>query len=162
MDKGIGYWPVVDVDGELEPLRADSRPRLRWSRRWRDPTLHAILADRTDRASWDGEVSQWLRDADVSQAIFLGGPEPHAGGEDFLRRLLREGHGFVIWFSAGLPENAVPAIKAALHNMPSEARRLSVPDHLPDFAGNGPAVIWDDPVGRTPFKLPPPVVPQSP
>jgi hypothetical protein len=40
MDAGIEHWPILEVDGAVEPLSAECRPRLRWSRRRRDVRLH--------------------------------------------------------------------------------------------------------------------------
>ena len=160
MDAGIEHWPVLEVDDAAEPLSAECRPRLRWSRRRRDARLHNRLLDRTEQASWKGEAKHWLRN-DPHYACFLGGSDVQSR-EDPLRMMLREGHGFVIWFPSGITGTAVRQIAKAIRAVPVPARRSVLPDQLPDFKENRPAVIWDDPQGRGRFRLPPLVVPESP
>ena len=160
MDEGIEHWPVIEVDGSAEPLSAECRPRLRWSRRRRDARLHNRVLDRLEEASWDGEARYWTR-KDPRYACFLGGHDP-LFHEDQLRLLLREGCGFAIWFASGLPSSAPAEISKAVQAVPVPARRDVLPDHLPGFGGNRPAVIWDDPRGRGRFQLPPLVTPESP
>ena len=87
MEAGIEQWPVLEVDGEAEPLSTDCHPRLRWSRRRRDVRLHNRLLDRLRQASWEGDPEQWLRN-DPRRACFLGGREK-AAHADSLRMLLR-------------------------------------------------------------------------
>lgn len=160
MDAGIERWPVLDVDGCLEPLSTECRPRLRWSRRRRDPRLHNRLLDRIEQASWRGDARHWLRN-DPRRACFLGGRDVRSR-EDLLRVLLREGCGFAIWFPSGLPDSAVRQIAVAVRKVPVTARRSVLPDQLPDFEEGRPAIIWDDPQGRGAFRLPPLVIPESP
>lgn len=160
MDKGIEHWPVIEVDGIGEPLSAECPTRLRWGRRRRDARLHNRLLDRVAQASWDGEALHWRR-ADPRRACFLGGRDPQSP-EDQLRTLLREGCGFMIWFPSGLDNRAVREIARAVRALPVAARRGALPDHLPAFTANRPAVIWDDPQGRGMFQLPPLAAPESP
>jgi hypothetical protein len=160
MDEGVEHWPVLDVDGCLEPLSAKCCPRLRWSRRRRDPRLHNRLLDRIDQASWRGDARHWVQN-DPRFACFLGGRDTQSS-EDLLRVLLREGCGFAIWFPSGLPTSAVRQIARAVRKVPVPARRHALPDQLPEFSEGLPAVIWDDPQGRGAFRLPPLVVPESP
>lgn len=160
MDEGIEHWPVVEVDGCEEPLSVECRPRLRWSRRRRDARLSNRVLNRLEQASWEGEVQHWVQ-RDPRYACFIGGHDMRSQ-EDQLRLLLREGYGFAIWFVSGLSASAVGRIGEAFHAVPVPARRDVLPDYLPGFEGNCPAVIWDDPRGRGRFRLPPLVVPESP
>jgi vWA-MoxR associated protein C-terminal domain len=159
MDEGIEHWEVVESDGVREPLSAECQPRLRWSRRSRDARLYTRLVDRIRGAHWDGNVKKWLMD-DPRQACFLGGRDLKENA-DSLRRLLREGRGFIIWFPSGLPDSATRDIAKAIRGMPELVRRHQLPSRLPPFGTNYPAVIWDDPDGRNGFRLPPLVVPES-
>jgi hypothetical protein len=160
MEEGIEHWPVIEVDGYPESLSAECYPRLRWSRRRREARLHNRVLDRLEQASWDGEARHWTR-KDPRYACFVGGHDAVAK-EDQLRLLLREGCGFAIWFASGLPSSAVGEISEAIRVIPVLARRDVLPDHLPDFSRNRPAVIWDDPRGRGGFQLPPLPTPESP
>ena len=160
MEAGIEHWPVLEIDGEAEPLSTDCHPRLRWSRRRRDVRLHNRLLDRLGQASWEWDPEQWLRN-DPRCACFLGGREK-AAHADSLRMLLREGCGFVIWFSSGLPGPTLNQITSAVRRVPASARRHTLPDYLPPFHANHPVIIWDDPQGRGEFRLPPLAVPESP
>jgi hypothetical protein len=159
MDAGIEHWPVLEVDGALEPLSAECRPRLRWSRRRRDARLRNRLLDRIEQASWEGKATHWLQN-DPRRACFLGGRDVQSR-EDLLRVMLREGCGFVIWFPRGMTDSAVRQIAKAIRTVPVPARRGVLPDQLPNFKENRPAVIWDDPQGRGAFRLPPLVIPES-
>ncbi len=160
MEAGIEHWPVLEVDGEAEPLSTDCHPRLRWSRRRRDMTLHNRLLNRLRQASWEWDPEQWLQN-DPRCACFLGGREK-AAHDDSLRMLLRAGCGFVIWFSAGLPGPTLDRVTSAVRQVPASARRHMLPDHLPPFHADHPVVIWDDPQGRGEFLFPPLAVPESP
>jgi vWA-MoxR associated protein C-terminal domain len=160
MDEGIEHWPLIEVDGAPESLSAECRARLRWSRRRRDARLHNRVLDRLELASWDGGARRWAR-KDPRYACFVGGHDP-VSQEDQLRLLLREGCGFAIWFASGLPGSALGEINKAVRGIPVPARRDVLPDHLPGFSGNRPAVIWDDPRGRGRFQLPPLAAPESP
>jgi Trypsin-like peptidase domain len=160
MEAGIEHWPILEVDGTAEPLSAECHPRLRWSRRRRDVRLHNRLLDRTRQASWMGEAKHWLSH-DPRRACFLGGRDAHSP-DDPLRVVLREGCGFVIWFPSGIQALGVSQMTKAIRAVPVSARRSVLPDQLPDFKENRPAVIWDDPQGRGRFQLPPFVVPESP
>lgn len=160
MDEGIEHWPLIEVDGAAESLSAECRARLRWSRRRRDARLHNRVLDRLEQASWDGGARRWAR-KDPRYACFVGGHDP-LSQEDQLRLLLREGCGFAIWFASGLPSSALGDISKAVRGIPVPARRDVLPDHLPGFSGNRPAVIWDDPRGRGRFQLPPLAAPESP
>ena len=160
MEAGIEHWPVLEVDGEAEPLSTDCHPGLRWSRRRRDVRLHNRLLDRLRQASWDGDPEQWPRN-DPGCACFLGGREK-AAHADSLRMLLRAGCGFVICFSSGLPGPTLDRVTSAVRQVPAPARRHMLPDHLPPFHADHPVVIWDDPQGRGEFRLPPLAVPESP
>jgi hypothetical protein len=159
MEEGIEHWPVLDVDGEAESLSTDCHPRLRWSRRRRDARLRNRLLDRLGQASWEADPEQWLRN-DPRCACFLGGRDTTV--HDSLRMLLRDGCGFVIWFSAGLPGQTMKEVANAARKVPPPARRHMLPDHLPSFLGNHPVIIWDDPEGRGEFRLPPLAIPESP
>jgi hypothetical protein len=159
MDAGIEHWPLLEVDGAAEPLSSECHPRLRWSRRRRDARLHNRLRDRTGQGLWTGGARSWLRN-DPRRACFLGGRDV-LSREDPLRGLLRDGCGFVIWFPDGIQDSAVRQIDNAIRGMPDTARRDAIPDNLPDFSKNPPAVIWDDPDGRRGILLPPLVVPES-
>src|ERR1022692_689328 len=158
MDVGIEHWPILKIDGKAEPLSADCHPRLRWSRRRRDPWLHNRLLDRVAQGSWEGNPKQWLR-LDPRHACFLGGHDEQSR-TDPLRVLLRDGYGFVIWFPAGLADPMVRQIARAVRKVPTLARGDTLPVHLPPFSENHPAIIWDDPRGRAEFRLPPLVVPE--
>ena len=166
MDEGIEHWPVVEVDGGAEPLSTECCPRLRWSRRRRDVRLHNRVLDRLEQASWNGEARHWTL-KDPRYACFVGGHEA-LSQEDQLRLLLREGCGFAIWFATGMPGSTLLEIDDAVRVVPVGARRDFLPDHLPGFSGKGPAVIWDDPRGRSDprgrgrFQLPPLAAPESP
>ena len=159
MDEGIEHWEVVEADGVRERLSAECQPRLRWSRRSRDARLYTRLVDRIRQANWDGNVKKWIMD-DPRQACFLGGRDLKENA-DSLRRLLREGRGFIIWFPSGLPDSAARDIAKAIRGVPVLVRRGQLPNRLPLFRENYPAVIWDDPEGRDGFRLPPLVVPES-
>ena len=164
MDKGIERWPLVEVDGQLEPLGPRYQPRLRWSQRRRNRQLersHSERVQRTDRY-WGGPITTWLcNDSQQSVPCLITG----AGGTvqpDPLRGLLRDGCGFLIWFPTGAEKSAATRIDRAVRDIKGPARRIALPDHLPAFAGQEPAVIWDDPVGRGLISLPPSVAPESP
>lgn len=160
MDAGIERWPLLEVDDGLEPLVLHCSPRLRWSRRRRDMRLQYRLLDRVERASWEGSVRHWLRN-DPGHACFLGGHDAQAH-TDPLRVALREGCGFIIWFPNGMPTSAIRRISKVVSAVPVPARRDSLPDQLPGFRQSHPAVIWDDPQGRSGLQLPPLAVPESP
>ncbi|GAA3208566.1 trypsin-like peptidase domain-containing protein [Dactylosporangium siamense] len=164
--EGIEEWPVYEVDGELEPFSEWGRPRLRWSRRRRQPALQRRLVERTGQARWEAIPDPLPEDllsdhprlrerirAERHQPWLLGGAPPDRA--DTLRILLREGCGFVVWFPSGLQPAQHDRIRAAVAGVSAPARRHALPDELPRFTGFRPAVIWDDPRGRDQFSLPP-------
>ncbi|MEV0128595.1 trypsin-like peptidase domain-containing protein [Dactylosporangium sp. NPDC050688] len=166
LSKGIEHWPVREVDDEPEPLSAWARPRLRWSRRRRQPALHERLVERTGRARWETipdplpddlladhqRLRERIRD-EAHEPWQLGTAPPERA--DTLRILLREGCGFVVWFPAVLQPAQHDNIRSAVSGVSAPARRQVLPDELPRFPGLRPAVIWDDPRGRAQFSLPP-------
>jgi hypothetical protein len=170
---GLEHWPVFEVDGELEPLSDGCRPRLRWSRRRRDIALHHRLIERMTHAAWDaapnpladdilrdhGRLKEWVR-ADQRLAWLVGGCPPR-GHTDPLRVLLREGCGFLVWFTGDLERTQHEQICAAVAGVPASARRQAIPDELPRISERRPAVIWDDPSGREGFELPPLMVTET-
>jgi hypothetical protein len=160
MEEGIEHWPLIEVDGLLEPLSVECRPRLRWSRRRRDARLHNRVLDHLGQATWEGEVKRWARKG-AGYACFVGGQDALMQ-EDQLRQVLREGYGFALWFASGLTKSALGEASRAVRSVPVHARRDVLPDHLPGFSGSRVAVIWDDPRGRGRFQLPPLLTPESP
>jgi hypothetical protein len=160
MEFGIEHWEIIEVDGVAEPLSADYRPRLRWSKRRYDEMLFNRVCTRLEKASWRGGPKQWMEN-NPRHACFVGGGVPPSP-TDPLRAVLRDGCAFVIWFRAGIPDWALRRIAQAVRKMPVQARRGNLPDYLPAFGQDHPLIIWDDPRGRGDFHLPPIVKPQSP
>lgn len=170
---GIEDWLVYEVDGELMPLSDECRPRLRWSPRRRDTVLHNRLVERTGRSVWDGgaelleagmladprKLKQWVRAA--REACLCGAGQAAAGTIDPLRVLLREGCGFLIWFSAAVDPAQLDEVRAAISSVPAPARRRVIPDELPTSPAAHPVVVWDDPLGREDFLLPPPAAAET-
>jgi hypothetical protein len=174
LHKGVEHWEILKVDDDFEALSNDCRPRLRWSRRHRDLALHNRLLERTSLAAWGVDpttlpeeiftdrhkLRRWIREETPPPACLVGGASA-SSGTGLLRILLREGCGFVVWFPHNLDHELRQKISDAVHQVPTPARRGTLPDELPDFEDQRPVIIWEDPNGRDDFNLPQLVLPES-
>ncbi|WP_212994680.1 trypsin-like peptidase domain-containing protein [Actinoplanes auranticolor] len=163
--EAIDQWPVREVDGELEPLSSECRPRLRWSPRLRRADLYGRLVDRLTAARWDhlpeplapslladeSGLIAWARSR--ADAAWLVGALPVVRPVKPLRQLLRNGHGFMVWLHGSNSVEGQHAVREAAGALPVPARRDHIPENLPVLAA-GATVIWDDPQGREGFSLP--------
>lgn len=154
LDVGIEHWPLFP-----ESLSDRHKARLRWSQRLHDNYLRGRCVERTARSNWtvlpklltdavladEPRLHRWIRD-DAKHA-WLMGRRPATTRSDPLRALLKAGYGFLVWF----PETAHPRTQATItkevRRIPISARRLAIPDNLPDCSDKR-MVIWDDPRGR--------------
>jgi hypothetical protein len=166
---GIEHWDIREVDRETRTLSDDCHPRLRWSRRLHNGEQRRRLKDHTARVRWDTEpptlvdevladhvrLKDWTRSARHHTWLLGGCVAPDPARTDPLWVLLREGHGFVVWFPERLDPDRRQQIGQAVAGLSVPTRRNLIPDRLPTFDGFSPTVIWDDPDGRGLFKLAP-------
>ncbi|HRY10863.1 MAG TPA: hypothetical protein P5544_12905 [Candidatus Nanopelagicales bacterium] len=154
LEMGIEHWGLFP-----ESLRERHSARLRWSQRLHDNYLLGQCLQRTKRSDWnvipslladteladEAQLRRWIRE-DTRHAWLIA-RRPHTNSSDPLRMLLRAGYGFLIWFPGAAPPEAQSIIVSEAKKITTSARRLSIPDILPEFSEN-PITIWDDPRGR--------------
>ncbi|MBL7489473.1 toll/interleukin-1 receptor domain-containing protein [Frankia sp. AgB1.9] len=165
---GIEHWDLVrEPDGWVD-LTAGFDPRLRWSARLHDGRRRTKVEQHTARTAatvgmWARpagvvpglarrtDVVTWLRTEGAAPYLILSAAtEPHGS----LQTLLVEGCGFLLVLSASTA--VAEKILMNADAVPDTARRDELPERLAASRAVGPgvAMIWDDPRGRGPFRLP--------
>jgi hypothetical protein len=171
LDRGVESWPVVDVNGDLEPLLNDCQPRLRWSQRRRNEKLRRAVGQRAREAEWskNGSVLCGAAAADLSNDAKLGDWQdknhrrpfvvsgPCDGTNlDILGVMLKLGYPFMVWFPTGVTESQARGVAGAGRGVPPRSRPAALPEVIRRKLGPSclPSIIWDDPDGREGYSLP--------
>jgi hypothetical protein len=174
LDAHVEYWDLLDVAGSPESLSKAHAPHLRWVKHRRNGELASRLERRFARIGWMGDPENIPPDVTSDQALLeawlddrnhRGVPDPpyfigssHGARDcDPLGLLLREGYGFLVWFTADaafpIPEAAVCVAGVS----PSAWRRKDNLYHT--LAANvwqhKPIIIWSEPGRREDFDMPP-------
>lgn len=161
LDAGIENWPVVEIDGEFEPLADHCQPWLRWSQRHHVPALRRAVRARADGVVWADApaflpptaagdataVKQWL--AEHRTRPWLVYVRPELASHDLLKLLLRDGCPYIVRYERGMPAAQKRRIVAAARAVPPAARRAALPETIRRKSGAPPpSVVWDDQRGR--------------
>jgi hypothetical protein len=172
LDAGVEYWDVVDVGGTCESMSQHLRPRLRWSMHRRNRWLRDKLRQRFLEQNWfaDPEVipqpvvadplpfADWLDSMDGAGTVhppYFAARSPGEQAHDPLGALLRDGHGFVVWFAPDASAEAELEAKRLAVGRSAQQRRHDLPSDLAaSLRAYRPAIIWTDPEGRAGFQLP--------
>ncbi|OLT36895.1 hypothetical protein BJF79_30550 [Actinomadura sp. CNU-125] len=155
--------------------RKRHRPRLRWYGHVWDETQMRQQRERYDLANWQQDpipvpddvalgrraLDDWLWETKVVQrpVVIAGSGE---GSRDLLQGLLSEGCGHIVWFAAGDQQAAEPATLQAWKEFDSSNRKTFFPDELMGASVDSASIIWNDPDGRSRFRLPEHRTPKAP
>jgi NTP-dependent ternary conflict system VMAP-like protein/trypsin-like peptidase len=180
LDAGVEHWKLIKVDGTYQSLHRKHDARVRWAKHRNDPDLAELLRARFKCMDWTDDpgdipseitgdpekLERWLEDRDpeifenTQDPPYFIGSSHGAVGHDPLRALLREGYGFIAWFT----EEATGAVRTQAAMV---AEGLPLPldrkDKLPrrltaSLREHRPIVIWSDPDGRRGFDMPQPML----
>ena len=174
LEAGVEHWDVVEMGGWYESLARNFQPRLRWSMHWRHPRLRDRLQKRFGNVDWQADpedlqedvagdpasFSDWLNARELPgmmQPPYLTGCSLCTQDHDPLGMLLREGYGFLAWFSTQTPDGVRHDAGHMAAGLNKQKRRDDLPDILAaKLKAHRPTIIWSDPDGRADFPLPPP------
>jgi hypothetical protein len=161
LNAGIERWPVVDIDGEFEPLADHCQPWLRWSQRYHVPALRRAVRMRADSVVWAdapaflpsaaaGDVAALKHWLEVHRSRpLLAYVRPEHASQDLLKVLLRNGCPYLVCYESNLTEALRRRIIAATRSVPPAARRTALPETLRTGGSHPqPNVVWDDQRGR--------------
>ena len=180
LDAGVEHWKLIKVDGIYQSLHRKHDARVRWAKHRNDPDLAELLRTRFKCMDWTDDpgdipaeitgdpakLQQWLEDRDpgifedTQDPPYYIGSSHGAVGHDPLRSLLREGYGFIAWFTG----EATEAIRTQAARVADGLRLpLDRKDRLPrrltaSLREHRLVVIWSDPDGRRGFDMPQPML----
>jgi vWA-MoxR associated protein C-terminal domain/Trypsin-like peptidase domain len=181
LDAGVEHWKLIKVDGVYQSLHKKHDARVRWAKHRNDPDLAELLRTRFQCMDWRGKpgdipaeitgdpekLERWLEERDpeifedTQDPPYYIGSSHGAVGHDPLRALLREGYGFIAWFT-GEATDAVRTEAARIADADGLRLPLDRKEKLPrrlttTLLEHRPVVVWSDPDGRHGFGMPQPM-----
>jgi vWA-MoxR associated protein C-terminal domain len=180
LDAGVEHWKLIKVDGAYQSLHRKYDARVRWAKHRNDPDLAELLRTRFRCMDWTDnpgdipseitgdpeKLQRWIEDRDpeifedTQDPPYYIGSSHGAVGHDPLRALLREGYGFIAWFTGEATEavrtqaaRVADTFPLPLDRKDKLPRRLTASLREPQ-----PVIIWSDPGGRRGFDMPQPVL----
>jgi hypothetical protein len=162
-------WDLLDVAGSFESLSKEHDPHLRWAKHRRNRKLARRLKKRFSGIRWmdspekipqaitcdQALLKAWLEDRNqrgVKDPPYFIGSSHGAMDHDPLAALLREGYGFIAWFTA---DSALPLPEPPGCDADEWERKDSFPHQLAaNLRNHKPIIIWSEPDERGEFKMP--------